>query len=343
MKEESDILISKYLNGNLSADERRQFNQWIEEKPEHRKIVADYQLLWSKAEGEGLSDQFDTEKALKRIKHKIPMFAHRYRWRNISNVAAVIMAVALITSSMIFYFGADQQQAANQNIVMQEVTTAFGTRSKFQLPDNSTVHLNSGSKLVFPSSFGKENRTVLLSGQAYFEVTKDTDKPFIVKTGAMQVKVLGTEFDLQAYENSDEISTTLVHGKIVLERVTGEQLTPLSELIPGERAIYNLDKQRLSINMEEETEKYTAWKEGRLVFFNDPISEVALKLGNWYNVEVILKNPKLKSYHFTATFTDEPIEQVLTLLSKSSPIHYTIQRAEKKTDNSYTKRIVTIY
>ena len=179
-----------------------------------------------------------------------------------------------------------------------------------------------------------------LTGEAFFEVTPNPLKPFIVKTSQINVKVLGTEFNLQAYPESKEISTTLVHGKVVLERETGGQLTQLAELKPSDRAVFNLDKKMIDISAEEDLDKFIAWKDGKLVFFNDPIDNVAEKLGNWYNVTVKVNKKELKRFRFTATFTDEPIEQVLELLSKSSPIKYQVKKATRLSDNSYSKREV---
>lgn len=342
MKEEFEILITKFLEGRLTTEEEKQLNDWLNDDPGHQKVADDYRMLWQQAGAATHYYLFDIEKALKATKRRMPSFARKSLFGPLSNIAAAVLALALITSGVLFYQGSNNRKASKMEVVMQEVTTAYGTRSKFQLPDSSTVYLNSGSRLLFPSVFSEGSRDVVLSGEAFFEVRKDVENPFIVKTGSLQVRVLGTAFNVQAYENGEEMSTTLVCGKVQLERVSGSRVTPYAELNPNERAVFNFNDRKLRISKEEDLEKYTAWKDGKLVFFNDPISVVANKLGNWYNVEVQVNNPKLKNYHFTATFTDEPIEQVLDLLSKSSPMHYKIQRAVKQDDNSYTKRIVIL-
>jgi ferric-dicitrate binding protein FerR (iron transport regulator) len=184
---------------------------------------------------------------------------------------------------------------------------------------------------------------VELIGEAFFEVTSDSSKPFNVKTGDINVKVIGTSFDLQAYPLSGEISTTLVHGKVVLEKEFGGITKQVATLKPSDHAIYKSGKGTVSISSEEDLDKFIGWKDGKLVFFNDPIEDVARKLGIWYNVKVNINNKNLKEYHFTATFSDEPIEQVLNLLSKASPIKYKIKKAAKLSDNSYLRREIIIY
>jgi len=116
----------------------------------------------------------------------------------------------------------------------------------------------------------------------------------------------------------------------------------LAELKPSDHAVFHTKDKAIDISAEEDLDKFIGWKDGKLVFFNDLIENVSDKLGNWYNVTVKIQNAELKKYRFTATFTDEPIEQVLDLLSKSSPIRYRIKQAARLSDNSYSKREIII-
>ena len=202
--------------------------------------------------------------------------------------------------------------------------------------------MNSGSKLIFPTAFSGEKRKVELIGEAFFDVTPNTSMPFIVKTGKIDVKVLGTSFDIKAFPNSEEISTILVHGKVVLGTEKSGEFIQFAELKPSERVSYNRKSEQVKINKVEDLDKYIAWKDGKLVFSNDPIEELAEKLGIWYNVTVKIENESLRNQRFTATFTEEPIEQVLELLSKSAPIRYNIQRANRLPDNTFSKRLVIL-
>ncbi len=342
MSEEIEILLGRYFEGNLTEKEQSLLESWLDERAENRQLLADYQLLWTGAVPSVKMLHINTEKALIATKQRISFFSKNNILVNLQRIAAVLITAVLLSSAYIWFFQSSPQQELAENTVYQEVTTAFGTRSKFLLPDGSTVWLNSGSKLIFPTLFKGDRRQVVLSGEAYFEVQHNEAMPFIVKTPALAIRVLGTSFNVQAYEGSKQMVTTLVEGKVVLERYSNDNNTVLAELKPNERAVLNYTNHTLKIHKEEDIDKFIAWKDGKLVFFDDPIEEVASKLGNWYNVEVQIRNQKLKNYHFTATFTDEPIEQVLDLLSKSSPIQYKIVKATKHEDNSYSKRIVIL-
>lgn len=269
----------------------------------------------------------------------------RTRWISILRYAAVFLLSVGLTSLYYYQRNSGIEKQAIENVlasVNQEISTNFGARLKFQLADGTTVYLNSGSKLIFPTAFSGKNRKVELLGEAFFDVAPNSAKPFIVKTGKVDVKVLGTSFNIKAFPHSQEISTTLVHGKVELAGESGSEFKQFAILKPFERAVYNRNSGQVHITKEEELDKFIAWKDGKLVFSNDPIEELAEKLGIWYNVTVKIENESLRNQRFTATFTEEPIEQVLELLSKSAPISYKIQRASRLPDNSFTKRLVIL-
>jgi transmembrane sensor len=267
------------------------------------------------------------------------------RWVSMLRYAAIFILAVGLTSLYFYRQIAGSNKRAVETVlsaVNQEISTNFGARLKFQLADGTTVYLNSGSKLIFPTAFSGENRKVELQGEAFFDVTSNPAKPFIVKTGKIDVKVLGTSFNLRAFLHSKEISTTLVHGKVVLETEIRGEVKQFAVLNPSERAVYNLNNEEIQISREADLDKFIAWKDGKLVFSNDPIQELAEKLGIWYNVNVKIGNEGLGAHRFTATFTDEQIEQVLDLLSKSTPLKYKIIKAEKLSNNSYSKRTVIL-
>jgi transmembrane sensor len=335
-------LISGYFFGSLTESEHQELKNHLEANSTDLKIFEDYRLLWEESGKKVALKPIDVESAL--IKTKLRLFFRKTSLLQfMQRAAAVFILAGLLSTAYIYYrdSGSSSEQIQHTAIV-QEISTIFGTRSKFQLPDGTTVYLNSGSKLLFPLEFKGNSRKVELVGEAFFEVTTNPDKPFIVKTSAINVKALGTAFNIQAYSASKEISTTLVRGKVVLERESAGIAKQFAELKPSERAVYNTDAKAVNISDEEDLDKFIGWKDGKLVFFNDPIEKVSEKIGNWYNVTIKINKNELKRFRFTATFTDEPIEQVLDLLSKSSPISYRIKKATRLADNSYSKREVII-
>ena len=338
MQEKIHILMSGYFIGNLTDAENLELKNHLESNPTDRKIFEDYRLLWEESGSKIALKPIDIENDL--IKTKLRLFLKKINYvQFFQRAAAVLLLSVLFSSTYIYYYNATDFSDRNENpVIVQEISTIFGMRSKFQLSDGTLVNLNSGSKLIFPTEFTGKTRKVELVGEAFFDVTPNPDKPFMVKTSAINVKVLGTAFDLQAYPGTNKITTTLVHGKVVLERELDGISKQVAELKPSDRAIFKTDEKVINVSVEEDLDKFIAWKDGKLVFFNDPIENVAEKLGNWFNVTVKINNNKLKRYRFTATFTDEPIEQVLDLLSKSSPIKYQIKKATRLADNSYSTR-----
>jgi len=338
MQDDLHILISGYFSGNLTTSELQELKNHIESNADASRTFEDYRLLWDQSGQNILLKPIDVESALNKAKLKL-FFRKNNILQFLQRAAAVLLLAGLFSTAYIYYHNsATPSNQKEQPVIVQEVSTIFGMRSKFQLSDGTKICLNSNSKLIFPVEFKGNTRKVELIGEAYFEVTPNAVKPFIVKTREINLKVLGTSFNLQAYPESNEISTTLISGKVVLERESNGITLKINELKPLERAVLKIDVNSLDISSEEDADKFIAWKDGKLVFSNDPIENVAVKLGNWYNVTVLISNDKLKRYRFTATFTDEPIEQVLDLLSKSSPIKYSIKKASRLSDNSYSKR-----
>lgn len=343
MQDNIHLLMTGYYSDDLTVNEREVLKNHLESNPADRKVFEDYRLLWKESGPEINLKPIYVDRALAKTKLRL-FFRKTNIFQFFQHAAAVFLLAGLFSSVYIYYHSSvPLTDNSEQPVMMQEVSAIFGTRSKFQLTDGTTVFLNSGSKLIFPVSFKGSSRKVELVGEAFFEVTPNPDKPFIVKTSEVNIKVLGTAFDLQAYPDSKEISTTLVHGKVVLESEYDEISKQLVELKPSDHAVFNAKNKTINISKEEDLDKFIGWKDGKLVFFNDPIGNVSEKLGNWYNVAVKINNDALKKYRFTATFTDEPIEQVLDLLGKSSPIRYRIKKATRLPDNSYSKREIIFY
>ena len=342
MQEDIRLLMSGFFSGDLKDSDLQRLKNHLEMNLADRKIFEDYRLLWEES-GVNLDlKPIDVESAL--LKTKLRLFFRKTSIvRFLLRTAAIFVLAGLFSTAYIYHHNSNSVQVA-QNIerpvIMQEISSVYGTRSEFQLSDGTTVFLNSGSKLKFPSEFKGNSRKVELVGEAFFKIAPDSTKPFSVKAKGIIVKALGTAFDLQAYPKSSEISTTLLHGKVLIEKDSCGKVSKLAVLKPLDRAVFNTADKAIKVSTEEDLDKFIGWKDGKLVFFDDPIGIVSEKLGNWYNVTVKISSKELSRYRFTCTFTDEPIEQVLELLSKSSPIKYQIKKAVRLADNSYSKREV---
>ena len=181
------------------------------------------------------------------------------------------------------------------------------------MPDGSLVWLNSGSKLSYPSNF-KGQRSIQLEGEAYFDVIKSR-KPFIVSTAYGEIEVLGTSFNVKAYTD-DDFQTTLVAGAVNLRVGAGTSIT----LKPGEQAFVN-ENNRLEIQTVE-TEIFTSWKDGKLIFYREPFEKVAKRMERWYNVKIEVDNDEIKNLWFTGTIEMETLSEVMELIRRSMPLEY---------------------
>lgn len=215
----------------------------------------------------------------------------------------------------------------SEELAYNILTIPNGKKFQIVLSDGTTVHLNAGSSFKYPEKFiNSSNRQVyLLVGEAYFEVTKDAAHPFIVNTDNVNVRVLGTEFNISSYPEDTSINTVLIEGAVSIfsNDKTYDKATSL-ELKPGHKASWNKNKNNVTIE-EVDTNIYTGWKDGKLIFKNTQFKNIIKKLERHFNVSIINNNAKLNERYYDATFDIETIEQVLNAFSKSSKMQFTIE------------------
>ncbi len=343
-KNQSDKLLAKGLAGELNEEEQQILENWIVQSSANKKEFDAYKNLWKKSKNLTLSNEIDVESSLVLTKKRIADFNSKKRWITYFRQAAAVLIISFCAIQLYSYFfiGRHKSDAVEQ-IVVQEVKAAYGTQTKLQLADGTNVWLNSGSTLRFPISFNSlDERNVELDGEAYFEVAKNEEKPFIVNTSELDVKVHGTSFNVNAYDDNNSVTVALVEGKVSLEKEYSNGSREMMVLKPNDIVRYDIGKKTLSHSTDLNMNRYTAWKDGYIVFFGDPIENVVQRLEKWYNVEIEIKDNALRKYMFTATFANESLEQVLFLLSLSSDIQYQIFPSRKQKDNSFSMRKVTI-
>mgnify|MGYP002917945147 FL=1 len=236
-----------------------------------------------------------------------PKLSFLHYWQQ---VAAILLLPLLILSAYLYFKPASQIAET-----YQELFTPYGTWSVVNLPDGSKVWLNAGSSLKYPTQFNDKQRVVSMQGEAYFEVESDKEHPFIVKTKQLTVEATGTAFNVNAYAPDHVAAVTLVKGKVA---VTLDQKKTIS-LSPGEKIDYNLATSLYNVN-KTNTYKWCSWKDGILIFRDDPLEYVFKRLGQTYNVEFILKDAELGKYSYKATFEGESLNEILRLLEMSAPI-----------------------
>lgn len=321
---------------------------------ENQQVNQQIEILLARRSSQGMDEQItearqivneidtiDSRQAFAQVEKRIQQQTKRIPILNILTRVAAILFVPLLAVSFWLY-QKQPQPAMNLNFAMQEITSPPGVRSQIVLPDGSNVWLNAESTIRFKVPFDPESRDIAMTGEAYFEVKKDTQRPFQVESGKVKVKVLGTHFNCKAYKEDMALEVVLVEGKVTLntsDSSVGEELV----LKPGERAVIDKITNSTSITTEN-PEKYIAWHKGKLVFDETAMPDVALQLERWFGVDVEIHDPKILSYRITTTFENEPLHQVLELLALSSPIRINYIAAKMSKENqiqSKAKVIIT--
>jgi len=283
--------------------ERRSTQEPEEQVADARRIISEIETIDSRA-------------AFARVQNRIKKERNQGLSLNfLMKVAAILFIPLLLASSWLFY---RQLEPGHARFAMQEITSPPGIRSQVVLPDGSKVWLNAESTIKFQVPFSKDSRNIDLMGEAFFDVTKNPKQPFVVHSGNVDVKVLGTRFNYKAFEEDKNIEVVLEEGKIALS-LNSNSGNKEAILKPGDLAIIEKETGETSIS-NQKINKYIAWHTGRLVFENTPMSEVAQMLERWYGVEVVVQDPEILNYRFTTTFDNESLFHVIELLGLSSPI-----------------------
>lgn len=217
-------------------------------------------------------------------------------------------------------------ETALEKLVYNTIKIPYGKRFELQLSDGTTVHLNSGTTLKYPVKFiAGENRQVFLDGEAYFDVTKDKTHPFVVNADNLNVRVLGTHFNVSSYPEDDLTDVVLVEGSVGLhtsnEKFNADKNTILK---PGFKGSFNRKDNHIDTKPVI-TDAYTSWIKGGLTFRNMSFKNITKKLERRYNVTIETQNTKLANEKFNASFGDEPIEKVLSYFNDVYGIKYTIK------------------
>lgn len=206
---------------------------------------------------------------------------------------------------------------------MREQSTGNGERTLISLGDGTKIWLNVASTIRYPETFsGKPNREVYLEGEAFFDVTKNKEQPFIVRTQEVQISVLGTTFNVKSYKKDEQIQTALISGKVTIESM--EEQPKVVTLVPNQVATYHKDSKKIVLNNETDTHALAGWKDGRLIFDNRPLSEIITALERWYDVKIEVEDENSLKCHFSAKIENLSLKEVLELFRASDGIDYEI-------------------
>jgi ferric-dicitrate binding protein FerR (iron transport regulator) len=341
-QENQEILITRYLNGEASQDEIGELQKWLDSSKDNLLYFQQLKNIWDNSEHANDIKMIDVDKAFnlikKRVIFKSPSTNFLYYWKKI----AAVLLIPLVLGNLLYFLFRSNNWSTNQRPVYNELFAAFGTRSALKLSDGSSVWLNSGSSIKYPDRFVGNNRTVILKGEAYFEVESDPKKPFIVETSSLSVKATGTKFNVSGYTSSDFAEVTLVTGKVEVSLADNKKNTNGIKLEINQHLSFNKVTGNTSI-IKEDTYKYISWKDGKLIFRNEPLSQVVKKISQIFNIDIEIKGEEIQNYCFRATFQDESLSEILKLLKMSSPIDYIEVKRDPLPDGSFPRKKVIIF
>ncbi len=358
-------LLSDFIEGRISREDAEELFEIINHHDVDRKLVACLYMKWE--ESPMRSTGFHSEGVFEKIRKNLDLppsgsreekdyvnYMIRGKSRssqgisiNLLKYAAVFIFAVLSSYFTLRYLGIDEPISQD---TYTEISTKYGSRSTIILPDSTVVTLNSGSYLKYPDRFTGKNRSVFLEGEAYFSVKPGQSNPFYVEiANNLSIKVEGTRFNVKSFSDEKYIETTLVSGKIIIEKMDqNHRLQQQMVIKPNQMAVFDKETRRLmlldltlkeeilppikSIRLESEPEIgqnvqiLTAWKDEKLIFYNEPMHKLAIKLERWYDVEITIQDEALLDLHFTGTFIDESIEQALDALKGASRFKYKMDK-----------------
>ncbi len=320
----------KLISNSLTREEKNDLYTKIQLTYKDQELDLLMREYWANLEHQ----QFDSEetkllslknKILSRIKknHK----AFQTNWQVVlMRVAAILFIPLLLGSIFTIYRMNEKMENGNPTSTIQQVIASPGSRVHLFLPDKTEVWLNSASILEYPLNLNTRNqRKVKLYGQGYFNVAHDQKHPFFVETNDLNIKVLGTSFDVSSYANDKNFISTLEKGSVVLLNTCGREIGRLN---PGQRAVLNKETKTLLVE-NVDTKLTTSWKDGKLIFRNTSLPDVARQMERWFNCKINI-DPKLMNSNilYTATIQDETLGEVLKMIEISTCVKTKIEKRE---------------
>lgn len=332
-----DHSLIEYISGAADQQTVELVEGWImqsEENMHHFTKVKD-EYIYSTLPNTPASDK------QMRVAEEIIQQSRKYRriekLQYVTLGAVAIFIIVLVTNVAIMSFHSplrnQEQILPIQRIAFADYPKSYthtiytnkGTKGEVMLPDSSIIKLNSDTKVIFPDKFLGPTREVFVTGEAYFKVKSKPDTPMVVNTNkGISIKVLGTEFNVRAYDNEPITRTTLYSGKVDIlgKKLSGESFK-LAELKPSESYVTKLREAPLKV-LKADTVKIAAWSKGMLIFDNTPMDMVIKELERWHGASVTVVNDKVYKYTFTAKFKQESLVQVLESIKFCTDINYTI-------------------
>jgi transmembrane sensor len=365
--DDGEEAVIRFLNGDMSIAEMDAFNDWVSSSPGNRCLFKSNQEIWLARAITAPDDRFNPNTGWKAVETAIRKGSCRQKYATARGEKRMHFRIAVAAAVFIAIFGLGALLALmvftgrfnGKTPSTCEINVPPGSRSQVVLPDGSKVWLNAGSTIKYDNNFSRE-KIVELSGEAHFDINTDPRKPFIVRTSHLDVKALGTIFNVRAYPEDDEILTTLVDGKVIIEipgreeemftyaleprqnftfrksgiavpsrEKTAASVPELAEIVTETEPVPAVTrKTRMLVRTDIRPELYTSWKDDEWIIEGESLESMAILLGRRYNIAIDIKTSELNRYRFTGTIRNETLEQVLEILRMTTPLSYDVGKGE---------------
>ncbi len=327
------VLLTKLQTERLSKSERKELDNLLSLNPELEKEVEFVSGFWSESE---FTMEADGDRVFGKISKEIntgsliPLYSNQQpekkRLFTTFRVAASIiffMAVGIMTFFILRHTPSNNEVIVETQIKRIEKITPSGQKHTIFLPDGSIVVLNSESKLSYTGSFGEHVRMVELEGEAFFEVSKNVEKPFIVKSGGLITTALGTSFNVRGYRSENNTQVTLVTGRVLVE---SEQKNDQKFILDPGFGVQYLIEEGTIIKEKISVDKIIGWKDGILQFEDDDFQTVTKRLSRWYGVEFVIEKPFTgEGWRYSGWFKNDYLDNVLRSISFTQDFNYKIE------------------
>lgn len=307
------ILFEKYLHGRATSLEKEQLFAIIRHDRRIQYIFED-QLRNSNSSFDENTQQRLLDDICRNIHANKGRYFIQRNWKKVLQWAAIFI-LPILSALSVYYFAPKQQSRNHPTVIL----AGYGEKAEAVLPDGSKVWINSGSQITYDDQFNRKERLVFLEGEAYFEVTEDKDRPFIVKTETIDVQALGTSFNVRSYGEDEQVFAVLIEGKIKVSVSGQEQI-----LNENQRATFNKITQTLTTDVVWAND-FVQWKNGNLYFDNQSFEDIARTLSRIFNVNICFASDTLRTIRFSGTLGISSLKNTMDILSLVSPMRYEVQ------------------
>ena len=323
--ENIEALMARYLQDTCKPDEKILFESWLQESEENRQHFYETKQLWHASKIEFFRSEEQLDKAQQRFSENLRISQSKRRRivvRQIARYAAVLICALAITWIFLLLNNSNIDPGGDKSAWQTILVSQTDSSRLVVLDDGSRIWLNNNSTLSYPARFSGKHRTISFTGEGYFEVAHDPGHPFIVHTNGIDIKVLGTSFNVNAYPESAVSEAVLLNGSIAIVDSSGKDMAFMK---PGQLALFNKNDRKLLLK-EVDAAAYSAWRSGQITLHDADLPTIARKLSELYGVECSIESTRQESLRFNFTFSKtKPVSEVLEMLSFIAPVQYRIQ------------------